>query len=265
MRKHTLIGERIIAAAPALVPIARLVRSSHERWDGGGYPDGLAGEAIPLGSRIVFCCDAFDAMVSERPYSVAMRPARALEEVERGAGSQFDPTGGRGAARGRRVAQWWRWRSSRYEPRHLDALLALCKAEGWISFAANPERAGRAMTGPGVTALVAVERRRRRRGTRRRRVGRRGRSASPRRSATAPSAATSACCWSTRRRAAAGSARRWSSATLVESGVLAPRPALLRPGDVALRTLPPQPDPRLPPLPGREPHPARGAVDLTHL
>jgi diguanylate cyclase (GGDEF)-like protein len=91
VRKHTLIGERIIAAAPALVPIARLVRSSHERWDGGGYPDGLAGEAIPLGSRIVCCCDAFDAMVSERPYSVAMRPARALEEIERGAGSQFDP------------------------------------------------------------------------------------------------------------------------------------------------------------------------------
>ena len=91
MRKHTLIGERIIAAAPALVPIARLVRSSHERWDGGGYPDGLAGEAIPLGSRIVFVCDAFDAMISDRPYSVAMRPARALEEIDRGAGSQFDP------------------------------------------------------------------------------------------------------------------------------------------------------------------------------
>jgi two-component system, cell cycle response regulator len=92
MRKHTLIGERIIAAAPALVPIARLVRSSHERWDGAGYPDGLAGEAIPLGSRIVFCADAYEAMTSERPYSVAMRPARALEEIERGAGSQFDPT-----------------------------------------------------------------------------------------------------------------------------------------------------------------------------
>ena len=91
MRKHTLIGERIIAAAPALVPIARLVRSSHERWDGAGYPDGLAAEAIPIGSRIVFCCDAYDAMTSERPYSVAMLPGRALEEIERGAGSQFDP------------------------------------------------------------------------------------------------------------------------------------------------------------------------------
>jgi diguanylate cyclase (GGDEF)-like protein len=91
IRKHTLIGERIIAAAPALVPIARLVRSSHERWDGSGYPDGLAGEAIPLGSRIVFACDAFEAMTSERPYSVAMLGPRALEELDRGADSQFDP------------------------------------------------------------------------------------------------------------------------------------------------------------------------------
>jgi two-component system, cell cycle response regulator len=91
IRAHTLIGERIIAAAPALVPIARLVRSSHERWDGAGYPDGLAGEEIPLGSRIVSACDAYEAMVTERPYSVAMLPARALEELERCAGSQFDP------------------------------------------------------------------------------------------------------------------------------------------------------------------------------
>jgi diguanylate cyclase (GGDEF)-like protein len=103
IHKHTLIGERIIAAAPALVPIARLVRSSHERWDGAGYPDGLAGEAIPLGSRIVFACDAYDAMISERPYSVAMRPARALEEIDRGAGSQFDPTV---AAALRKVIEW---------------------------------------------------------------------------------------------------------------------------------------------------------------
>jgi two-component system, cell cycle response regulator len=90
VRKHTLIGERIIAAAPALVPIARLVRSSHERWDGSGYPDGLAGEAIPLGSRIIAACDAYDAMITERPYSVAMRSERALEELNRGAGGQFD-------------------------------------------------------------------------------------------------------------------------------------------------------------------------------
>jgi diguanylate cyclase (GGDEF)-like protein len=91
IRKHTLIGERIIGAAPALVPVARLVRSSHERWDGGGYPDGLAGEAIPLGSRIIAACDAYEAMVGERPYSVAMVAARALEEMDNGAGRQFDP------------------------------------------------------------------------------------------------------------------------------------------------------------------------------
>jgi two-component system, cell cycle response regulator len=91
MRKHTLIGERIIASAPALVPVARLVRSSHERWDGGGYPDGLAGDQIPLGARIVSVCDAYQAMVAERPYSVAMRPGAALEEISRQAGTQFDP------------------------------------------------------------------------------------------------------------------------------------------------------------------------------
>jgi HD-GYP domain-containing protein (c-di-GMP phosphodiesterase class II) len=91
MHKHTLIGERIIASAPALVPVARLVRSSHERWDGGGYPDGLEGEQIPVGSRIVTVCDAYQAMLSERPYSVAMRPTRALEELSNCAGTQFDP------------------------------------------------------------------------------------------------------------------------------------------------------------------------------
>jgi len=91
VRQHTLIGERIIASAAALVPVARLVRSSGERWDGSGYPDSLREEQIPLGARVIAVCDAFAAMVSERPYSVAMRPARALEELRRGAGSQFDP------------------------------------------------------------------------------------------------------------------------------------------------------------------------------
>ena len=91
VRKHTLIGERIIASAAALVPVARLVRSSGERWDGNGYPDSLRGEQIPLGSRVVAVCDAYAAMVSERPYSVAMLPSRALEELRGGAGSQFDP------------------------------------------------------------------------------------------------------------------------------------------------------------------------------
>jgi HD-GYP domain-containing protein (c-di-GMP phosphodiesterase class II) len=66
------------------------VRSSHERWDGDGYPDRIAGERIPLGSRIVHVCDAFDAMTSERPYAPAISPAAALAELERNAGTQFD-------------------------------------------------------------------------------------------------------------------------------------------------------------------------------
>jgi diguanylate cyclase (GGDEF)-like protein len=92
MRRHTLIGERIIAAAPALGPAARLVRSSHEAWDGNGYPDALAGEAIPLGARIIAVCDAFDAMISDRPYSRARTTDEALAELRRCTGRQFDPS-----------------------------------------------------------------------------------------------------------------------------------------------------------------------------
>jgi two-component system, cell cycle response regulator len=91
IRRHPLVGERIIASAAALVPVARLVRSVGERWDGSGYPDALTGEQIPLGSRVVAVCAAYAAMVTERPHSVAMRPERALEELRRGAGDQFDP------------------------------------------------------------------------------------------------------------------------------------------------------------------------------
>jgi diguanylate cyclase (GGDEF)-like protein len=91
VRRHTVIGERIIAAAPALSFIAKLVRHSHERWDGDGYPERLAGEAIPLGSRIVAVCDAFDAIISERPYRAARNFAEGLAELSRCAGSQFDP------------------------------------------------------------------------------------------------------------------------------------------------------------------------------
>ena len=91
IHRHTLIGEGILAAAPALVPVARLVRSSHERYDGKGYPDGLAGEDIPLGARVIFACDAYDAMVTERPYAGAMTSADALEQIRRGSGAQFDP------------------------------------------------------------------------------------------------------------------------------------------------------------------------------
>ncbi len=92
MKKHTLTGERILSASPAMRPVAELVRSSHERWDGGGYPDGLAGEEIPLGSRIILICDGFDAMTSDRSYQPAISPAVALEEIRQHAGTQFDPS-----------------------------------------------------------------------------------------------------------------------------------------------------------------------------
>jgi diguanylate cyclase (GGDEF)-like protein len=91
VRGHTIVGERILSAAPALAEVAALVRSSHECYDGGGYPDGLAGDAIPIGSRIIAVCDAFDAMTSDRPSRLAMAPADAVAELERGSGRQFDP------------------------------------------------------------------------------------------------------------------------------------------------------------------------------
>jgi HD-GYP domain-containing protein (c-di-GMP phosphodiesterase class II) len=92
MRQHTVMGERIIAAAgPSLARIAPLVRASHERWDGKGYPDGLARDQIPLGARIITICDAYCAMLSARPYKRPMPPADALAELRRCAGSQFDP------------------------------------------------------------------------------------------------------------------------------------------------------------------------------
>jgi two-component system cell cycle response regulator len=91
MRQHTVVGERILAAAPALRGVAALVRSSHEHFDGGGYPDGLAGEDIPLGARIIAACDAFDAMRQERPYAPAMSQDNAVAELHRCAGTQFDP------------------------------------------------------------------------------------------------------------------------------------------------------------------------------
>ncbi len=92
MRRHTVIGERIILAAPSLAPSAGLVRSSHERFDGTGYPDALNGGAIPLGASIIAVCDAFDAMVSKRPYRAAMSTGDAVVELRRCAGTQFDPT-----------------------------------------------------------------------------------------------------------------------------------------------------------------------------
>ena len=90
IKQHTIIGQRILGVSPALNYVAQLVRSSHESIDGTGYPDGLSGEEIPLGARIVAVCDAFDAMLSDRPYRGAMSVEGAIAELRRCSGSQFD-------------------------------------------------------------------------------------------------------------------------------------------------------------------------------
>jgi diguanylate cyclase (GGDEF)-like protein len=91
LHRHTLVGERILAAAPALDGVAALVRSTHERFDGKGYPDQLAGAAIPLEARVVAVCDAYDAMLTDRPYRAPRSRDEALAELDRCAGTQFDP------------------------------------------------------------------------------------------------------------------------------------------------------------------------------
>ena len=87
---HTVVGEQILSSVDFLSEVLPLIRHEHERWDGRGYPDGLSGESIPLGSRIVLACDAYDAMTSDRPYRAAMSDAQARAELLAGAGTQFD-------------------------------------------------------------------------------------------------------------------------------------------------------------------------------
>jgi diguanylate cyclase (GGDEF)-like protein/putative nucleotidyltransferase with HDIG domain len=91
IRQHTILGERILNAAAALRPVARIVRASHERWDGTGYPDQLSGTAIPRGARIVAVCDAYEAMTADRSYRRALSAGAAAAELRRSAGTQFDP------------------------------------------------------------------------------------------------------------------------------------------------------------------------------
>jgi len=91
MRDHSVIGERILAGVPALAEVAQMVRSSHERWDGRGYPDGLAGAEIPIGARIIAAADAYCAMTEARPYADARSPASARNELQACSGAQFDP------------------------------------------------------------------------------------------------------------------------------------------------------------------------------
>ncbi len=91
MERHPAIGASILGAAPALSRVAEIVAATHERWDGRGYPLGLKGREIPLAARVVFVCDSFDAMVSEQPFGEARSREQAIAELERCAGTQFDP------------------------------------------------------------------------------------------------------------------------------------------------------------------------------
>ncbi len=98
MREHPEIGARIVGAIPELTHLGPSIRAEHERWDGRGYPDGLAGRAIPVASRIVFVCDAYHAMTSNRPYRRALAQEDAMEEIRSAAGSQFCPETARALA-----------------------------------------------------------------------------------------------------------------------------------------------------------------------
>jgi diguanylate cyclase (GGDEF)-like protein/putative nucleotidyltransferase with HDIG domain len=91
MRQHPVVGAQILGSMPELSHLAPAVRAEHERWDGGGYPDGLAGEEIPIASRIALVCDAYHAMTSNRPYRRAMSASAARDEIRREAGAQFCP------------------------------------------------------------------------------------------------------------------------------------------------------------------------------
>jgi HD-GYP domain-containing protein (c-di-GMP phosphodiesterase class II) len=92
IRCHAIWGAETLARIPGLEAVATIVRFHHERWDGAGYPDGLSGGRIPLGSRIISACDAYGAMTADRPYRAALPPDDALEEIRSGAGTQFDPS-----------------------------------------------------------------------------------------------------------------------------------------------------------------------------
>jgi HD-GYP domain-containing protein (c-di-GMP phosphodiesterase class II) len=91
MKKHPEIGYRIAMASPELMTVAEYILAHHERWDGKGYPRGLKGEEIPLLARIIAITDAYDAMMSDRPYRKAISKEEALAEIKANAGTQFDP------------------------------------------------------------------------------------------------------------------------------------------------------------------------------
>ena len=191
MRRHTIIGEDILNAAPALQPVAALVRASHERWDGSGYPDGTAGEEIPEGARIVAVCDAFSAMVQERPVPAGPDRARGGRRDRALRGRALRPARRRGVRgrdrlRGRaRVKRVLAPRSSRSRASAV-APAAAQSAPGDIAVADEGSwigSSGRVLRIPSGGAAVAAGRRRAaerpvgggRRGRRRAAGGRRGR------------------------------------------------------------------------------------------
>jgi HD-GYP domain-containing protein (c-di-GMP phosphodiesterase class II) len=91
VREHAVIGERILSAAAGWKRVGTIVRATHERWDGAGYTDGLAGTEIPLAARIIAVCDSFSAMTTARPYRPPVAREQALDELRRCGGTQFDP------------------------------------------------------------------------------------------------------------------------------------------------------------------------------
>ena len=140
MRRHTIIGEDILNVAPALQPVAALVRASHERWDGKGYPDGTSGDEIPRGARIVAVCDAFSAMVQDRPYQAGLSVSEAVAEIKRCAGTNFDPARGRGVRR--------------RDPLRSGARVRRCLAAALLALACSAAAAPAAEAAPGDIAIA---------------------------------------------------------------------------------------------------------------
>jgi HD-GYP domain-containing protein (c-di-GMP phosphodiesterase class II) len=125
MRAHTADGEAMLERIGGMLSeVGTVVRGHHERYDGTGYPDGLAGEAIPIASRVIACCDAFNAMTTDRPYRGAMSTSAAIAELNDNSGSQFDPrvvealiVVVRAAERGREAEEVATSNGSRFRPR----------------------------------------------------------------------------------------------------------------------------------------------------
>lgn len=113
IKEHPMIGYEILIKSYKLKSIAEIVKSHHERWDGHGYPNGLKGDEIPLGARIIAICDTIDAMTSTRPYRATFSWDACYEEVIRNAGSQFDPEI---VSRLKPVFKLWEQRYEMFEP-----------------------------------------------------------------------------------------------------------------------------------------------------